>query len=116
MENKRGENCTTDYINDNKYGFSLADADSEINMDALINPFAARAIGSCAVGLFRPDEELRLKIKTSGSDGYAISQIYAEFDSGIDTHYSTEWGWRTRNPSFCDGCSGEGQVFNLRRL
>ena len=120
MENKRGENCTTDYINDNKYGFSLADADSEISMDALINPLAARALGNCAAGLFRPDEELRLKIDITRSawnahyDGYAISQIYAEFHSGDDNHYNTEWGWYTRNPFHCDGCSGQGQVFNMR--
>ena len=60
MENKRGESCTTDYINDNKYGFSLADANSEISMDASINPLAARALGNCVAGLFRPDEELKL--------------------------------------------------------
>ena len=122
MENKRGESCTTDYINDNKYGFSLADADSEISMDALINPLAARALGNCAAGLFRPDEELRLKIDITRSawnahyDGYAISRIYAEFDSGQDSHYNTEWGYYTPRPYFCDGCSGGVQVFKLRKV
>ena len=122
MENKRGESCTTDYINDNEYGFSLADANSEISMDASINPLAARALGNCAAGIFRPDEELRLKIEINRSgwnpwyDGYAISQIHAEFDSGLETDYDTAWGLYIRNPIFCDGCSGEGQVFNLRRF
>ena len=122
MENKRGESCTTDYINDNKYGFSLADADSEISMDALINPLAARALGNCAAGLFRPDEELRLKIDITRSgwnahyDGYAISRIYAEFDDGEEHHYNTEWGYSTRNPVHCDGCSGGVQVFNMTKL
>ena len=123
MENKRGESCTTDYINDNKYGFCLADADSEISMDASNNTLAARALSNCAAGLFRPDgEELKLKIDITRSawnahyDGYAISQIHAEFDSGQDSHYNTEWGFHTRNPFHCDGCSGRGQVFNLRKV
>ena len=51
LENKAGDSCKTDYINDNKYGFSLAYADSEISMDQLINPLAAKALGNCASGL-----------------------------------------------------------------
>ena len=122
MENKRGESCTTDYINDNKYGFSLADADSQISMDASNNTLAARALSNCAAGLFRPDEELRLKIDinrldwNAHYDGYAISQIYAEFDDGDDSHYNAEWGYITKSPLHCDGCSGGVQVFNMTKL
>ena len=111
----------TDYINDNKYGFSLAQANSLIVLDASTDPKAASALASCAAGLFRPDNELWLQVIVTRHgwnahwDGYALSMVRATFGDENEHQHQTDWTYHTSSPVFCDGCNrGYSSWFQLK--
>ena len=116
--NRRGEVCYTNheslYLSDVR-SFS---GGSTLVFDADQSSRDRTALGDCATGNFRPDEELQVEILTNTAgffilsywyDGYTFSSIEVTF--GGEKKYGVERSWRYGATS-CDGCGVEGGWWN----